>query len=153
VKYPFVYTDGGRSESRRPRQASDCTVIALAVAADLPYDEAYDILKDAGRKSHRGFNFRAWADNQIVRDWFFEWVSFPAVKGQRRMNPVRFCCEFPKGRYIARVAKHVVAVVDGTMYATFPERDDRCIYGVWALTSVADAERELGMTLPATRGW
>lgn len=29
--YPFKYSDGGRSESRRPKQRNDCTVRALAI--------------------------------------------------------------------------------------------------------------------------
>jgi hypothetical protein len=54
------------------------------------------------------------------------------------MNPVTFCEQFTQGIYIARTAKHVFTVAFGVVYDTFPERDDRCIYGAWKIVRHED---------------
>jgi len=130
LAYPWVCTDGGRASSSRPRQRNDCTVRALAIAGSLSYDDAYDLLKESGRKCSRGFQFSTWLNRQ---KWAAR-ISFPAVKGQRRMNPATFVRQFPKGRFICQVAKHVFAIVDGVLLDSFENRPDRCIYAAWEIT-------------------
>lgn len=129
--FPFVICDGGRATSRRPRQTNDCTVRAIALATGADYDFAYDTLKEAGRKCSRGFHFRKWAKDQSFNGFTFEWMAFPAVKGERRMNPMSFYKLFPQGRYIAKTARHVFAVIDGVVHDSWEQRADRCIYGCW----------------------
>lgn len=127
--YPFRETDAGRSGSKRPKQSNDCSVRALALARKLPYDETYDLLATLGRKSWSGFALHKWLDHQ---PWATK-ISFPAVKGQPRMNPARFCAQFPKGIFICRVAKHVFTVIDGIVHDTFASRPNRCIYTAWEI--------------------
>lgn len=88
-EYPLVITDAGRSTSKRPRQRDDCTVRAVAIALDLSYDDAYELLASAGRKCGKRFQLDDWLKFQP----FARRESFPAAKGERRMNPVRFCEE------------------------------------------------------------
>lgn len=126
----FRLDDGGRSTSRRPKQRNDCTVRAVAIAEGLEYDLAYDELKDAGRKSARTFRFTEWANKQPER---FEKISFPAVKGQPRMNVERFCRQFPEGRFILNMAKHVMAVKDGVVYDADPPGFERCVYTAYRI--------------------
>lgn len=129
LSYPWLASDAGRSASKRPKQKNDCTVRALATVMGLPYDEAYDILAEAGRKCSRGFAFPKWINAQ-------PWAkkhSFPAVKGQRRMNPATFAQQFPRGRFICQVAKHVFAVVDGVLIDLHENAPDRCIYAAWEI--------------------
>ncbi len=129
LRYPFRETDAGRSRSRRPKQSNDCAVRALALARDLGYDEAYDLLAAQGRKSWRGFALHKWLNQQ---SWAVK-IPFPAIKGQPRMNPATFCEQFPKGIYICRVAKHVLTVIDGIVHDTFASRPNRCIYTAWEI--------------------
>lgn len=131
LEYAWICTDGGRASSTRPKQKNDCTVRALAIARNLPYDEAYDVLKDAGRKSSLGFDFVKWIETQ---PWATK-IAFPAVKGQRRMTPAQFCRDFPKGTFILRVTKHVFTVKDGVIYDAFENRPDRCVYACWSVFS------------------
>ena len=126
----FRLDDGGRSTSRRPKQRNDCTVRAIAIAESLEYDRAYDELKDAGRKCATGFHFSVWANQQPER---FEKLSFPAVKGQPRMNVERFCRQFTQGRYIIKTAKHVMAVKDGVVHDVDPPGLERCVYTAYRL--------------------
>ena len=132
LSYFWTINDGGRSLSKRPRQKNDCTVRALAIARGLSYDDAYDILKNAGRSCSRGFHFPDWMASQV---WGRK-ISFPAVKGQRRMNPAAFVVAFPNGRYICQVAKHIFAVVDGVVHDIFENAPDRCIYSIYWLATV-----------------
>lgn len=129
--YPFIQSDAGRSASKRPKQKDDCTVRAISIARKLPYDDAYDLLAAAGRKCAKGFDIMTWLAEQ---PWAIK-LSFPAVKGQRRMNPVSFCETHKTGTYIVRVAKHVFTIKDGVVYDTFAPRPDRCIYTSWEIRS------------------
>ena len=122
--YPWQSTDAGRSTSNRPRQKNDCTVRALALTRGLSYDTAYDVLANAGRQCSKGFHIGDWLD---LQPWATK-LSFPAVKGQSRMNPVAFASQFPAGRYICRTAKHVYAVIDGVSLDIYRSRPNRCIY-------------------------
>lgn len=129
LSYPWVCTDAGRAASKRPRQKNDCTVRALALVRDLPYDEAYELLKDAGRQCSRGFVFATWISKQAgIRK-----ISFPAIRGQRRMTPSEFVIKHPQGRYICKVAKHVFAVIDGVVHDDFENAPDRCVYTAWQI--------------------
>ena len=130
LSYPVEITDGGRSKSKRPRQSNDCTVRAIAIAMGLDYDDAYDWLAAEGRESWSRFNI-----DEFLKDRGARKISFPAVKGKPRMNPATFCKEFPKGRYICNVAKHVFAVVDGVVHDAFENRPNRCIYTAYEISA------------------
>lgn len=64
LAYPWLPSDAGRSASRRARQRNDCTVRALAMVHEMPYDQAYDLLAAAGRKCGKGFQFKTWMKDQ-----------------------------------------------------------------------------------------
>lgn len=127
--YPWVRTDAGRSTSSRSKQKNDCTVRAIALTRELPYDTAYDMLAQAGRPCSKGFHIGEWLEKQpgVTK------LSFPAVKGQSRMNPQTFAKQFPHGRYICRTAKHVYAVIDGVAHDIHRSRPNRCIYTAWRI--------------------
>jgi hypothetical protein len=137
----FRHNDGGRSCSKRPKQKSDCTVCAVAIAFGMPYDCAYDLLRDAGRKCSRGFAFHDWARRHPN---LLEWISFPAVKGQTRMNPAKFCNQFRSGAWICRSAKHVFAVIDGVIQDTSAPSPGRCIYGAYHVVANLIHEADIG---------
>lgn len=138
LRYPWIHTDGGRSGSRRPRQKQDCTVRAIAIALVVPYDVAYDMIKDAGRKASRRFRLSDWLD---TREWAAR-IPFPAIKGERRMNPAVFVERFPTGTFICKVARHVFAVIDGVVFDEFENRPDRCIYTAWRISRITTAAAE-----------
>ena len=138
LSYPFILTDAGRSTSRRPKQKNDCTVRAVATVLGLSYDEVYDQMAHAGRQCNRRFHLLDWLEsrNHDEPGHFVcktRRISFPAIKGKERMNLAEFCKQYPHGRYICRVAKHVFAVIDGVVYDTFENRCDRCVYLAWEI--------------------
>jgi hypothetical protein len=129
----FVETDAGRRSSKRPKQVNDCTVRAIAVALNIDYDAAYDLMKAAGRPCSKGFDFRGrgipFLKGRGVR---LTWKAFPAEAGQKRMKPETFCAAHPSGTYVLKLAKHVVTVRDGKVHDLSPsDVAGRCVYGAW----------------------
>lgn len=57
-------------------------------------------------------------------------LSFPAIKGQPRMNGRRFCESHPHGRYILSMAGHWTCCVDGIIYDTW-DCSDKCVYNAF----------------------
>jgi hypothetical protein len=106
------------------------------------------LLKDDGvRATNSGVGFDRFmygrldpviGEPQTIGEYTAARRTFPAVKGQRRMNPVTFVKQFPTGRYVVSTARHVFAVIDGVVYDLQPERDDRCIYSAWHFTKVTE---------------
>lgn len=62
-------------------------------------------------------------------------MSFPAKKGQPRMNGERFCKAYPKGSYILSMAGHWSTCVDGVIYDTW-DTSDKCVYTAYKMIRV-----------------
>lgn len=127
----FCLHDGGRSESKRPRQSNDCAVRALAILYARPYDEVYDRFARMGRKAAQGV-----ASDQLkalLRLEGWAWQGYGSTAGQPRMHPDTFIDANPTGRFLLSEAHHVAAVIDGIYYDTSLPHDRRCVYGVWTM--------------------
>lgn len=130
--YPVCLSDAGRSSSSHPLDRNDCSVRSLAIAADLSYDTAWDIIKGSGKRKYRQgiddtwYTMPGWfsfADAQrvhallpLMRRFVFREYSFPSQVGKRRMHPAQFIKDFPQGRFILSESEHVDACVDGVIY-------------------------------------
>ncbi len=137
MTFPFVMDDAGRAQSKRPKAKNDCTVRAIALAFCLGYDDSYDLLARAGRKSGQGFEFSDWINRgEVINKRRALKRSHPAVRGETRMNPVKFCDEYSRGIYICKTAKHVFAVINGVVHDDYQTYDERCIYTSWKIISV-----------------
>lgn len=134
----YVTDDGGRSHSNRPKQRNDCVVRAIAIASARPYDEVYDEMASAGRKSGRGTSKDVW---QVWLSERADRVSFPAVAGQERMKPGTFCQLYPVGRWVIQMAGHVAAVVDGVVHDAEKPRETACVYAAWQVGYCLAPER------------
>ena len=128
--YPYIYDEADKSRSKRPKNRNDCAVLALAIAANMPYDSAYTILANSGRKCSRGFNFTKWADAQVGAHFAYG-ETYPSVKGQKRMNIANFCQHRPVGIWIVKTARHVFCVQDGVVHDTYRQSPTRCVYRAW----------------------
>ena len=144
----FVRNDGGRQAAGFQGRAGDCVVRAIAIAAERPYLEVYEALRNAnalyaeGRSSRlakhiavRGSSPRNGNHRTVFHDYIlslgFEWVPTMVVgKGcQVHMRST----EIPAGRLIVKVSKHLSAVIDGVIHDTHnPARGGtRCVYGYY----------------------
>ena len=122
VDYPFVKTDAGRSFSKRKKQKNDCTVRAVALVMAVPYDTAYDHLRDLGRDCSRGFSVPDFADDQP------DLKPLPVENG---MTLGKFLQEHPKGTHMVTIKGHVFGIVDGTVFDTFTISADTEIRQAW----------------------
>lgn len=98
----------------------DCTIRSLCKVLNLTWLETFDLLLPFMRES-QCMIFGATLD--LYKKWFsqlgFEYHGISNKKGSKRINIKEFSKTHPQGSYIARVANHFVAVVDGKYYDTF----------------------------------
>lgn len=131
----FQQHDGGRANSKRPKQRLDCVVRAVAIACKADYDDAYDRAAFHGRQSGRAMRKEHAHAFMMSIDEITGRHVFPAVKGSPRMNIERFVEAYPSGRFILQCAGHYVACVDGTIYDDGRPRFDACVYSAWEVKS------------------
>jgi hypothetical protein len=125
--YQLVLDDGGRNWSKRPLQKNDCTVRALATLTQRNYDEIYDLLKKAGRKSHEGFDLDGWLRVSPCR--LFHNVMLTKVN-KKGLTVCNFASKHPKGRFLLQTDSHCWPVVDGVHYDLIRVKDQK-LCSVW----------------------
>lgn len=140
----FVYNDGGRQVAGYRGSAGDCGTRALAIALDISYQTAYDLINEEShhdrkskRKRGRG---KSSARNGVYTNTMrrvmaclgWEWV--PLMKIGSGCTVHMKDGEVPsKGRIIVSLSKHFAAVVDGVLHDTYDctRGGTRCVYGYW----------------------
>lgn len=132
---------GGNSASpSRKGETNDCTVRATSVAFMITYEEAHKMLAAAGRKNRKGFNYyRFLHHNSFIND-YVAWKEITSFRKTRNVRVARgrysryympgdiikrecsvtvktFLDKFadPSKRYVVRVNRHVIPVVNGRM--------------------------------------
>lgn len=120
-----------RAQRESYGEANDCTVIALSIAVGIPYDVAHGMLLLAGRRNCHGFMMTAWlADKaklgETVCGYKFTQVdcgeldksALPAYSRRplyKYKTVAQVRRDFPKGRFILSIHKHVFAMIDGVI--------------------------------------
>ena len=142
----FTYNDGGREAAGYKGKAGDCVCRAIAIAADLPYQQVYDRLAEGNatqRASSRTAKRSRSARNGIytTRKWFkdymlelgFVWTATMQIGSG--CNTHLKADELPSGRLVCNVSRHAVAVIDGAIHDTHDcsRGGKRCVYGYWRL--------------------
>lgn len=145
----FVYDDGGRGAAGFKGAASDCVVRAIAIAAQIPYREVYDLVNAVAKESpkHRlirlrgktRYQSRSSARNGVLKPDIrtimerLGWTWVPTMKIGSGCKVHLRSEELPAGRLIVSVSKHLVAVIDGVIHDLEDcSRDGtRCVYGYW----------------------
>lgn len=106
----------------------DCVKRAISKAANMNYMEVQRELnrykKVTGAKAFNSdYNPHRYVENMLhgVK------MSFPAIKGQKRMNGKTFSETYTKGNYILNMAGHWSCCVDGVIYDTW-DCSSKCVY-------------------------
>ena len=127
----YTYNDGGRqTEGCYKGTAGDCGARAMAIALELNYKVVYKEIAQANADHGRSKSAR----NGVMKDTYTEvlkrhgwiWMKAPTFEGRKAR-----CSDLPKGRVIAKQARHFVAVIDGVVNDTW-NSTDRMVYGYWA---------------------
>ena len=151
TKPTFAYNDGGREAAGFKGSADDCVCRAIAIAADLPYQEVYERLGDGNfkqRKSKHDKGLRSKSARNGIntnRKWFKDYMVELGFKWSPTMQIGSGCKvhlkadELPAGRLVCNVSRHFVAVVDGIVQDTHDctRAGTRCVYGYWAKDEAA----------------
>ncbi len=128
----YVYADGGREAAGYTGSAGDCVVRAIAIATEADYATVYDALKLAMGKG-------ASPRNGVPRKFYDAYLHGIGWKWTATMKVGQGCTihlrsdELPSGRLIARLTRHLAAVVDGVVHDTHDcsRNGTRCVYGYW----------------------
>ena len=136
----FNYNDGGREAAGFKGKTGDCVCRAIAIAAERPYKEVYDLINEHSKKernskrhkiSQARNGVRRTTAKKILEGYGFTWVPTMQI-GQG--CTVHLCeNELPGGRIVCNLSKHFTCVVDGVINDTYdPSRDGtRCVYGYY----------------------
>lgn len=128
----FLETDGGRSFSKRPKQRADCTVMSVANACGVSYDEAFEALRSVGRKNNCAFMFpHPRCFSAQIGDWWFEYWE--------PMKPVtvaEFVRDNRKGSWVVGLRDHVFALKNGIVRDEELPDGDMPIVEVWSVSPV-----------------
>jgi len=132
----FISNDGGRAAAGFLGQTGDCVTRSIAIATETPYLEVYNDLKTlAGESPRKGVSkkiYKPYLEDKLG------WIWTPTMEigtgCQVHLRPD----ELPTGRLVARLSRHLTAVIDGIVHDTHnPSRDGtRCVYGYWTSTGL-----------------
>lgn len=148
----WKYNDGGRKVAGFSGHAGDCVVRSIAIAGQRDYLTVWNEVaqinattrkskrrkrcKDIGKHTaDKGVVTRAVPFKRYMENQGWEWVPTMDIGTGCKVH-LRYT-DLPKGRIIARVSKHYVAVIDGVIHDTHDcsRNGTRCVYGYWRKTT------------------
>lgn len=112
------------------KRVNDCVKRSLALVSETSYKEIsleLNRLKKETKSKYFNSN-KNWKTYVSRKKW--EKMFFPGEKDKPRMNGERFCIEFPKGKYLLRMAGHLTVCIDGVIYDTW-DCSEKCVYNAW----------------------
>jgi hypothetical protein len=139
----WIMNDGGRSNAGYKGQTNDCAVRAIAIATGRSYRAVYNDI-DSLAKDERITRRRpkqGSASSGVYRktiDRYMKsigWTWIPVMGIGTGCTMHLKATELPKGRIIARLSSHVVAVIDGIVHdiSDCTRGGTRCVYGYWTM--------------------
>ena len=138
----FQFNDGGREAAGYKGRAGDCGVRAIAIACEMPYQDAYDLVNEYGgreraskrraRKTAARTGVHTATFRRIMRDLCWDWTPTMFVGSGCKVHMRED--ELPGGTIILNVSKHFCAVINGVVQDTYCEdrNGTRCVYGYWS---------------------
>ena len=145
INVEFNFNDGGRAEAGYKGRTGNCVTRAIAIAAQLPYQQVYDRLAEGNatqrvtkrmNKTRRNVK-TASRGISTKRKWFKDYMAELGFKFVATMGIGTGCRvhlkadELPKGRLICNVSRHYTAVIDGVINDTYDcsRNETRGVYG------------------------
>ena len=142
----FVFNDGGRSAAGYKGTAGDCVARAIAISADLDYQEVYSRLAEGnasqratkhsgkrGKSARNGIYTQSKWFKDYMKELGFKWIPTMLIGQGCKTHLAPY--ELPKGRLVVSVSRHYTAVIYGVVHDIYdPSRDGtRCVYGYWEM--------------------
>lgn len=138
----WAYSDGGRAAAGYKGVTGDCVCRAIALAAEIPYQDVYEMINVFAKAERRPKDKRSSARTGVHKDTCRRIMDYLGWQWEPTMGIGKGCKvhlradELPKGRLVVSVSKHLVAVVDGVILDIVdPSRcGTRCVYGLWRVS-------------------
>lgn len=127
-------------------EKADCSVTALANACDISYNEAYEIMRLAGRKPETGvwestlirgimsaghWEMQAFGTTENTTEVNKYWpFSYRQNKGITLKNALELMQE---GSFVVNMSGHVVAVIDGEILDHSNYKEGTRVYNIFKL--------------------
>jgi len=137
----FQYNDGGRLEAGYKGVTGDCATRAIAIVTEKPYKEVYSTLNELAKDEHttkrkkkisnaRTGVFRI-TSQKYLESLGYQWTPTMLIGKGCKVHLKKE--ELPNGRIIAKVSKHLVAIIDGVIHDTYDcsRGGVRCVYGYY----------------------
>lgn len=107
-------------------KVGDCSVRAVSKALGVSWDDAHDMLADMSKNMGTIMN-----DNDVIsavlRMHGFYKENLPCT-GRDCYTVREFANENPLGTYVVGTGSHVVAIINGDYYDSWPSGDESVIY-------------------------
>ena len=114
----------------------DWMVGAVCNITKESYENVHRIMYGHGWRASRNSSKCNWEDQitKTLADLGFSWtrISFPGVKGEKRMTAQKLSELNPSKKYIIRVSKHVSALDQGYLLDTW-DCSSKCVYFAWEI--------------------
>lgn len=118
----------------------DCVIRALTKVTGKAWGDVFDDLVPIARENQCMPNGKPCWEAYLKTNGF-EYHGVTNAKGTKRPTVDRFAKDHPNGTYVARVAHHLVAVVDGIYYDTW-DSGHNSLYGYWEMVAEPQAKQE-----------
>jgi hypothetical protein len=137
----WEYDDGGRAAAGFRGETGDRVARPLAIAAPMPYRDAYTLINDLAaseRPPHRQRR-RSSARTGVFKGTtrrvmeHLGWAWHPTMHIGSGCQVHLRASELPSGRLVVALSRHLTAVIDGVIHDTDdPSRGGgRCVYRFW----------------------
>lgn len=150
-----VITDAGRLRDGFRTERKDCTVRALATAANVPYREAHEYMRVSGRLLGKGANLGFALNHpqgEVLRVGLYKVERLPSsaystgvqkhggyfprqlqeyFPRQRYWTVNQFIAAHPSGRFILTIPSHAFALIDGVIHDAYRITGRARIDGAW----------------------
>lgn len=142
IPLEWRYDDGGRAAGGFRGDTGDCVVRAVCIAGQLDYRSVYEALRSTMQANphlvSRGQASPRHGTPPPLIKWLLNhelgWAWTPTMGIGTGCHTHLAQGEIPMtGRLVARVSRHLCAVIDGVVHDSHdPGRDGtRCVYGYW----------------------
>lgn len=112
IRYTKKRNEGTRAGFN---ERADCSVMATAIAARMPYEEAHTLLATAGRRKGKRFTTSLVLPHLEAKGYKVEAVENLKQKNGSAYTPKTIGNRLKRGYYMVWIKGHVFAVVNGVV--------------------------------------
>lgn len=129
----YVYFQPNKKDVKD--KVGDCQIRAICKALDKSWLDVFDMIVPICREQQVMdiFSCDLKKTKEAMKGLGFSYTGISNKRGTKRPTVDKFAKDHPVGTFIATVAHHVVAIVDGKYYDTW-DSGHKSMYGYYELT-------------------